>query len=348
MHLQKFINLFQFKNKLQKNILKKEVSSLIQNGFFSFVFNYIEKGYKLTEKQEMMILKNIKHPEMISISKNTDMITYLDVKHQAFFLFVGSKEKKLEKLLDQQIQNKNFQQAVQKYWFSLFQNYKKEKKYEGKSYYPGIEVSQQWIDILQKYPSIIFQNQNHQEVFHWVVEIANLYYYEKNARLNNFSINYLEDFSQAIAELKKYSLSLGKKNIQFDVQKYKNGIEKKMAEDIQSLKIENTISSDIQKKLDQLNTLYIEMNQEELNEEQRFQMKNLFEKKIPETIEKYLSIDPEYRKELKNFKGQNAEEIMLSSLEEIMTKFIEVKKEKNENNLQDLTVKQHYFKEIKI
>ena len=232
--------------------------------------------------------------------------------------------------------------------FLLFQDYKKQKKYEGKSYYPGIEVNHQWIHVLQKYPSIIFQNQNNQEVFHWVVEIANLYSYEKNARLNNFSINYLEDFSQAIAELKKYSLSLGKKNIQFDVQKYKNGIENKMAENIQSFKIENTISSDIQKKLDQLNTLYIEMNQEELNEEQRFQMKNLFEKKIPETIEKYLSIDPEYRKELKNFKGQNAEEIMLSSLEEIMTKFIEVKKEKNENNLQDLTVKQHYFKEIKI
>jgi hypothetical protein len=348
MQLQKFINLFQFKNNIQENILKKEVSSLIQKGFFSFVFNYIQKGYQLTEKQELMLLKNIKHPEMIAISQNTDIMTHLDVKYQALFFFAGSQEKKLEELLGQQINNKNFQNAFQKYWFLLFQDYKKQKKYEGKSYYPGIEVNHQWIHVLQKYPSIIFQNQNNQEVFHWVVEIANLYSYEKNARLNNFSINYLEDFSEAIVALKKYSLSLVKKNIQFDVQKYKNGIENKMAENIQSFKIENTISSDIQTKLDQLNTLYLEMNQEELNQEQRFQMKNLFEKKIPETIEKYLSIDPEYRKELKNFKGQNAEEIMLSSLEEIMKKFIEVKKEKNENNLQDLTIKQHYFKEVKI
>ena len=359
MKIQKFINLLQFKKKeiniketpqkiIPTNFLEKEVTNFIQKALFHFVFKYIEKGYELTEKQELIILQSINHPKMISVSQNTDMITHLDVKYQALFLFIDSKEKNLQELLNQQIENQNFQKAVQKYWLSLLDYYKKEKKYLLDTSFSfehqfSVNINEQWLNILEKYPSIIFHNQTKEETIQIVSTINDLYYYEKNT----FCHENLDKFHQIIQEIEKYSLSLLEKNIELDVQKYQ-GLENKILEKIHQQQITLAIPINIQKILDQLNQLYNEFNQQKLNEEQRFQINNLFDKKIPDTIQKYLSIDPEYRKELKNSQGQNAEAIMLSSLEEIITKLMNLKKQNNENKLQDLTVKQHYFKEMNI
>lgn len=74
---------------------------------------------------------------------------------------------------------------------------------------------------------------------------------------------------------------------------------------------------------------------------------NLFEKRIPEILQRYLSIDESYRLSLKNTEGKNAEQLMLESLENIQIGFTNKLKELNNEKLIDLSITNRYTKNIK-
>lgn len=106
---------------------------------------------------------------------------------------------------------------------------------------------------------------------------------------------------------------------------------------------ENTkeIFHDLQKLYDKL-----EKHIPNLNDDQKFLVENLFDKRIPEVLQKYFSIDEEYRETMKNFEGKNAKDLMDESLTNFKSKLTEVLENINEAKLSDLSVTKRYSKSI--
>ena len=74
------------------------------------------------------------------------------------------------------------------------------------------------------------------------------------------------------------------------------------------------------------------------------QLHLMVEKRIPEVVSKYLTIDPDYRITLKNMEGKNAQELMIDSLQNISSIFQEVYKALNQENLHSLSAINKYTK----
>ena len=83
-----------------------------------------------------------------------------------------------------------------------------------------------------------------------------------------------------------------------------------------------------------------------LSEEDKFTMNNLLEKRIPEVLEKYLSIPPDYRTGLTNSEGKNAQDLMIESLSNFNTKITGIIENYAQNKVQDLSVTKRYSKSI--
>lgn len=102
--------------------------------------------------------------------------------------------------------------------------------------------------------------------------------------------------------------------------------------------------------LNEINIIYKHINKSEsetkLHNDSNNIM-NLFEKRIPEILQKYLSIDESYRLILKNTEGKNAEQLMLESLENIKIGFTNKLQEVNNEKLLDLSITNRYTKNFK-
>lgn len=72
----------------------------------------------------------------------------------------------------------------------------------------------------------------------------------------------------------------------------------------------------------------------------------MLDKRIPEVLSKYLSIDPEYRTTLKNTQQLNAQDLMLESLQDIHSLFENVSKELNQNLVHSLSATHRYAKSL--
>lgn len=78
-----------------------------------------------------------------------------------------------------------------------------------------------------------------------------------------------------------------------------------------------------------------------------FEINTLFEKRLPEILKKYLTIDAEYRQTLKNNQGKNAEDLMLESLGNIQDNFEHHWQEINQHKVDDLSVSNRYTQKYK-
>lgn len=78
-----------------------------------------------------------------------------------------------------------------------------------------------------------------------------------------------------------------------------------------------------------------------------FEITTLFEKRLPEILKKYLTIDAEYRQTLKNNQGKNAEDLMLESLGNIQDNFEHHWQEINQHKVDDLSATNRYTQKYK-
>lgn len=83
------------------------------------------------------------------------------------------------------------------------------------------------------------------------------------------------------------------------------------------------------------------------NNKEDFDITNLFEKRVPEVLKKYLLIDKVYQTTLKNSEGKNAEQLMIESLQNIKQSFDNKWQEVNESALSSLSVTHKYTKNFK-
>lgn len=97
-----------------------------------------------------------------------------------------------------------------------------------------------------------------------------------------------------------------------------------------------------------INEKYALLNsQTNLSEEDNLEVTNLYENRLPQIVKKFLVIDQEYRTELKNVEGKNAEQLMIESLDNIYH-IIEDKVEKiNIERLSELSVAKRYTSAVR-
>lgn len=77
------------------------------------------------------------------------------------------------------------------------------------------------------------------------------------------------------------------------------------------------------------------------------QIKKLIDERIPEILEKYISIDDEYKKSLINTEGKTPFDLMIGSLENILSYFKEINLSLNEEKVKELSVKERYTNQFK-
>lgn len=68
----------------------------------------------------------------------------------------------------------------------------------------------------------------------------------------------------------------------------------------------------------------------------------IYTEKLPDILNKYISIDPEYRLSLTNIQGKNAEELMIMSLSNVHEVLLDEIKNINKDKLSELSVVQRH------
>jgi hypothetical protein len=172
------------------------------------------------------------------------------------------------------------------------------------------------------------------------------------------SMSLMADWHEALQIFKEKILDgYYKTQIDQHLQTTKLVYAKDYVEEIQANKLTNQIQSynikDLpQKAQDVLNeisllSLKIEKSYDKQNLQMQFEVDNLLNKRVPEALVKYMSIDSEYRQSLKNHSGKSAEDLMLETLENYQQKLDTIYVQCNENRLSDLSAINRYSHKIK-
>lgn len=90
------------------------------------------------------------------------------------------------------------------------------------------------------------------------------------------------------------------------------------------------------------NYIFLTTNIESLDIENKFKLENLWERRVPEVISKYLKADPEFRE--KNKDGQESlKELTIASLKNIEKIFVDIKDDLNEKTLNEASALKRYI-----
>lgn len=121
---------------------------------------------------------------------------------------------------------------------------------------------------------------------------------------------------------------------------------------IQKIKSDTITLNDLpQEALDVVQSIEVLFNKIKVkktsNIENLEQLHRMLDKRIPEILGKYLTIDPDYRLILKNPEGLNAQELMLESLNNIYSIFENIYKDINQESVYSLSATNRYVKSLK-
>lgn len=128
-------------------------------------------------------------------------------------------------------------------------------------------------------------------------------------------------------------------------------LEEKAIQTTQVLSTNYKVSSlpkNTQDTIQEIQSVYtaLQAHKSTFSDEQKFLVENLFDKRIPEVLQKYFSIDKDYRVNMKNLEGKNAQDLMDESLTNFKNKLTEVLDNINAAKLSDLNVTKRYSKSI--
>jgi hypothetical protein len=119
---------------------------------------------------------------------------------------------------------------------------------------------------------------------------------------------------------------------------------------LENIKKEQHHLSDIPKEanniIESIENIYKKI-QSSNHTEDLHQLNILLEKRIPEILTKYLTIDPTYRTTLTNIAGKNAQQLMIESLSNIQNTFNNTFENINQNHVNSLSATNRYTKTLK-
>lgn len=168
----------------------------------------------------------------------------------------------------------------------------------------------------------------------------------------NLRINILKEFESNAKKLVKEKLAMNKEDIikQTKILNSDVILEKKVNNSIVTSHV--TVNSELPleakeiiKNINDKYTLLIA--NKTLNEGDKSEIINLYENRLPQIVKKYLVIDKEYRIELKNVEGKNAEQLMTESLDNIYHIFEDKLEKINVERLSDLSVSNRYTSAVR-
>jgi hypothetical protein len=180
-----------------------------------------------------------------------------------------------------------------------------------------------------------------------------------NTDLNTeLSMEMMIEWQDALKIFKENILDNYYKNqIEHHLQTTKMIYAKDYVEHIQAKKLTNQINSyDIhdlplaaRDVLNQISVMSLKLQSyyDKQDTQTQFEVDNLLNKRVPEAIVKYMSIDIDYRQSLKNHSGKSAEDLMLETLKNYQEKLENIYVQCNENQLSDLSAINRYSHKIK-
>lgn len=180
-----------------------------------------------------------------------------------------------------------------------------------------------------------------------VVDVCNYLTKKTKPRYRNMSFDKigkaaLDYFIENIELMQKdYLTKDNKKEMLMNQLKRYNARNKSLNEEIKDLiskedyAIEN-LPLEAQGKIDTINKIGKELNNKEVND--------FLHERLPLILKKYFSIDKQYRTELKNVEGYNAQELMIQSLENIEKIILAKKEDNNYDLISELSVENRKLK----
>lgn len=335
------IHIVPFEEKKSENSLEQEIQDMLKNGWLSGVCRYIEEGYDLNNHDCLLFLKHLsdaKYDTQIEYIQDIFLKKELPLKYQALFFFILHNHNIIPDFQDKMKNNQKndeFVYYVQYFWMLNLENYHKCLK-KGQYFYPDYH----WRNTFLSYHNIVL---NH------ITKSKLQFIFETLKQIKDKDLS-STDISKMLEFIQKNSYQIISKDIENDIQKFQK-ISTESNFPLKEVKNtffthQNQLSQQTKDILKNLQNLCENLNLEKLEKEELFQLQNISEKRIPEILQKYLSIDPEYRIELRNSKGQNAEELMNESLEELRDYLKIIHKNMNENKFNELAVTHQYVKSM--
>lgn len=173
----------------------------------------------------------------------------------------------------------------------------------------------------------------------------------------HFTSTHLKSFEYMSAMIEKYASDNCQEEIEENKKRisilYDGGqLEKLVAEESSKLDSHNHVKdlpSKAKNILEEIKHDYLSLNKkiDELSEEERFNLNNLWNKRIPEIINKYLRADPEFRTTMKNNSGKTIEDLMVESLSNIHDILNKIQESHSNNVLHEMAAMSTYTKTLK-
>lgn len=358
-----YFNLINRKDKDKiTNELEKDFDKYLAVEDALFCLQMIETGYEANKKQVKILSEIIKLKIFSKELNYEDLLKYSDVfKKENSFLFpflfdYARKNNELEETWSSLV-NKNTIDMVLENFLQFVQDF-------DSFYRKGLNVLQKFKDYKEEDLNLYFEKFNtYTKLFkqlydNGVMEGESFMCFSENLKY------LIEDIKARTSKEQESNDSFKKikmdmlENVRLEMRDYviKNSDPNKKDEILR--KIKKISNEDLDKNI---KTLAINRNYSvnQLEEENRKQIKliekitdkidtkevyEFLESRLPVILEKYLSIDQEYRKNLKNVEGYNAQELMTQSLDNIIKLLNEKLENKNSDLISELSIENRKLK----
>ena len=367
----------------QKRISAK-ISQMIENQMLGIVFEYMDSGYKLNSRQDKefynqlnkihslsrmdlidsWLKKGLSLPDKLVESQLSLYMNYLenyqilknDPKTGQYKgkYFLEYYEKHLSTINTEHVY-KEWKDNVD-YYYKKVKNPIKRKIFEKYSTEITSDLWDKLIIPIDSYGEMLLKNKSVDEILKLLTKLEILRDYAIDSkRYRHGSLD--TGLNGIINKLKKIPKQLFQQEIENDKNQIgilfgDHQINKLIAkENIKFNKSNNVkdLPDNAKDILENIKLNYLQLNKRlsDLNDEEKFTIDNLWNKRIPEIINKYLHADQEFRSSMKNSNGQSIEDLMIDSLNNIHDKLNEINMSHSKNVLHDMSAINRYTRSIK-
>jgi hypothetical protein len=341
--------------------IETKVDLYIDNKMYDIVFKYLDSGYKMTNSQFLSFKENIKslefsekfktlnHYARIANISNDVLIENFD--SMAVYINSSNHDKEpIIKLYKERLKKEEFRAPLVEKWL----NYLTEASRDSKAVDYDI-LYEKIKRPMQQYGKLIFKDVTFNEMV-YILDIS-------NKALNNYKDSGYSARHACVKEIIELLQGFMKNTCADDIEQdlkcvrlmysqSNNNIDKLVEKVNHKVSIQNNLEQLPKQAKDILDNikqdyLFLEKSSQDLSEEEIFTLNNLWGKRIPEIVGKYLRADPEFRTSMKNLQGQTIEDLMLDSLNNVHEILEGIKKNHTQQLLLDSSSLNRYTRALK-
>lgn len=318
-----------------------------QQELYLYIEEQLAKGYKLNNKNLISFLLDHKDPEQYKqsggIIKSEEFFTNPDyILTVKFNMGSGQTSNHPLPLITQQLRSIMANDTISQDLFKDFKDFLKTKHtdYHSNKLNTYVIAMGKYSVIFEYAPQLLFKNVPSDEFMQISKKFKNKGIYGHQVALfsNAYNTVYVEHLNKIFAETKL---------------NYSSDLIKTLT--LENIKTQLTIDKDIPKNaltiIKDVEDIYRKIKQHttvDNHTDEITQLELILEKRIPEVLTKFLTIDPSYRTSLVSSQGKNAEQLMLESLDNLKQSFHSVYENINQNSVNSLSATNRYTNSIKM